>query len=134
MRKKPEVYERPLHREILLLTHELFGFYMREPLPAYQNWPLHHRIMGARQHGPWWNCRDWFPGVATTALAKACLRAITELEDAGLIEVTHKVKNLKLTDAGLTIVRTIKRRARADAKAIAILKARPVTPSKPLAS
>lgn len=130
MRNKPEVYERPLHKEILLLTHSFYGFYMREPLPAYQNWPWHHRILGARQHGPWWAIDLWFPESATPAHAKACQRAIADLENAKLIKVTYRMQNIKLTDAGLAIVRRLKRRARAEAKALAILKARPVTPPK----
>lgn len=63
---------------------------------------FHHRVMAEKLLGPTWNTREWFGAECGINLAfqKRCIRAINDLEAAGLLDVFDKVVRINLTEAG----------------------------------
>ena len=140
MREKPAIHQREPHKTILLLTREKIVKLMNTPLPPeWQRWS-YRQALAVQIDGPLWGPRKWFGPQTTPADAKRCQRAILELEEAGLVEVTARIRNIRVTTAGWELVTKILAEERARRKlwrhrsheiALIEMKRHPQVPPKP---
>ncbi|MDB5388939.1 MAG: hypothetical protein JWM11_4585 [Planctomycetaceae bacterium] len=116
MREKLPLEKREPHRSILAITLEKTQYLANKKLPPEMQWFDHRKALAEKRNGPVWSCREFFGGDVTPTFQKRCMRAVTDLEDAGLLNVFRNVTHINLTKDGLALANRI---ANENKKAIA---------------